>query len=299
MIDYISIPKRMTIPASWTETPEQEEQDKVDKAAQSYFANWEEDSLGQANLLLNVGKVVAVLGCAASICFVSIPGVILCGASLTVCFIGSNAIWREQVERCKKACLQLENWCNKFNQVAEALAEKIEQLAEKGIDDDFELDEEIKKEIVKLVDELPSNDLKSLADDLNKHHEQVFGETRSIGSRTWSDYWISNYLGCKCRLEVDHFYISIGSLRDTLQEENEHMKITLKILLRHLLPYFVENEEKKQKKESEIDIRTRMLLISGGFDAPPQGTDYFPTLIDEVEYWRQNVAIFRSSLLRL
>ena len=71
-IDFISIPNECDVPLGWTVTPKQEA-GQVDEVARSYFANWTDEFLDRGYLLLNVGKVVAVLGVGASIFFVSDP----------------------------------------------------------------------------------------------------------------------------------------------------------------------------------------------------------------------------------
>ena len=139
-IDYISLPKGVTVPASWPQTPDQDE-DKLGPVAQSYFASWKDESLRRVNLLLNTVKVVSVLAGGVALFFVSIPGVILCGAALTVSLIGSSAIWHEKVERCKKVCVRLENWCVELNEALEPLQEIFRPLREKIEDKDSEIED--------------------------------------------------------------------------------------------------------------------------------------------------------------
>ena len=89
-VNFISLPSDVRVPPSWSQTPK--EQDKVGEVAQSYFANWKKDQLSNLSLLLKLGSVTLLIGAGISVFMLSIPGVVLCGAGLTICLIGVNAI---------------------------------------------------------------------------------------------------------------------------------------------------------------------------------------------------------------
>ena len=220
---------------------------------------------------------------------------ILSGVALAVCLIGSNAIWREKVERCQKACLCLEYWFLELHRVIERLTEHIAPLAEKVDNTKFKVEKETIEELVNLLEELPSNDLQDLAADLEKQHELLFGDKRSIGQGTWSKQWIY-HLNIAFGAKLNRFYISMNALKAKLNDDSKHKKKMIKSDLLICMRYFVEQPEDQLNDDNQkVHYSIKMLHLSDRPDAPPQGTDYFPTFKDEVEFWCQNVAIFRSS----
>src|SRR5262245_43914406 len=88
---------------------------------QSYFANWKDQQLSRLSTVLTIGKVTFVIGLGLSIYMLSIPVAILSGVGLTICLIGGHAVRREQVDRCRRACLELEGWLTTFKDKCEKL----------------------------------------------------------------------------------------------------------------------------------------------------------------------------------
>ena len=166
-IDFISVPYSIGVPRDWFKTPDLDEA-KVNQVAQAYFADWADASLGNLNFVLNIGKVTMLIGVGVSIYLMSIPSIILCGAALTFCFIGSNAIWRENVTRSRNVCLELENWFIEFKEACENLKEKIEPFVADPKNDDIDLDN--LKELLNEFDKFPVNNLQNLVKKLEESH---------------------------------------------------------------------------------------------------------------------------------
>lgn len=296
-INFISVPKEVQVQSNWLDTPT-EDQEKIKQVAHSYLAHWKDERLQNMNTSLLVGKVTFVVGAGASIFFMSIPGVILCGAGLIVCFLGSHAIRREQIARCRDVCLHLENWFMRFKQVGDDLNEVFEPFADKVEDKNFELDDEACQTILKNLEEFPENQLQDLAEELKKHHEYLFGKERKIGNGTWSHYWIENHIQHAFDLDLAQYYKKMLFLKKTLTETNSELKNSIKTSLMYSFNNFMKEHLKTavSKDTDPVGNKAVMYLLSNR-DASPQGQEYFSNIMEQAEYWRQNVAIFRHSLV--
>jgi hypothetical protein len=305
-INFITIPKEVKFPISWADTPDSD-QTKVDQVAQSYFVNWKDEQLVNLNTALLIGKITLVIGVGVSFYLLSIPGIILSGAALTVCFLGSQAIYREQAARGQQICLQIEKWCIEFKKGCEEVKGKLEALVLQLQDKNSDIKDQTIEEVVEVIDQLPDNDIKNLVKQLEAWHLQAFGKERAIGSGTWSTYWIEHYLQFKfCGLKADFFYhtlaafrIELEDFRKKLENKDKDDKESLKLVTEQILESCVERKNKTQAKNPKNEAifdQGKMLLLTNRLHAVPQGQEDFDTIMDEAEYWRQNIAIFRSSL---
>lgn len=290
-IDFISLPRIVRVPFVWTETPDPD-QVKANQVAQSFFATWADERLGRSNFALNIGKVVSLIGIGVSILFVSIPGVILSGAALTICMIGSSAVRREQVVRAQQVCLDVENWCKQFTQACEHIKAELEVMINLH-DDTDDLDDKNFDKLLEVLNELPPNDLENMRQKLKDCHLQLFGEKRKIGSGTWSIHWIEHDLKLGFGTNLNLFYIEANVFKGLVQKKDNSkgFNVLAKVLLNHLI-----EKKKEAKAPDSIHDKTKMFLLTDRFDIPLQGQEEFAHLIEQAEYWRQNIAIFRSSL---
>lgn len=303
--DVISLPREViapfisSFPSSWRETPKKE--DKARQVAQSFFTHWKDNRLSNFSFALKVGAVALLGGAGVSIYMISIPGIVLCGAGVTVCLIGQDVIRREQVVRCKKACLDLEDWLICFK----AACQKIKQIILPGVDSKSQkvtLSDEASRDLLNIIDhDLPENKLEDLAKVLHAHHNSLFGEKRSIGEGYWSSYWIYSDLKDNFgRHRLNMFYNSpLKCLREYLQEHNEKPGIDMSGKISVGCTYLLKDlvgDGKSSELPHPILVKTHMMLLTGDSHASPQGRSSFANLIEQAEYWRENIAIFRSSL---
>ena len=137
-----------------------------------------------------------------------------------------------------------------------------------------------------MVEELPPNDFESLAEDLENQHDLLFGETRSIGSKTWSKDWIHHDLREAFCSKIGYFYARMNMLKLPLREniDDKTNQRILKVRLSLCLAHFVEAKNAKE----QVSYPAKILLKT---DSSPRGN-----ISDDVEFWRQNIAIFRASL---
>jgi hypothetical protein len=297
---FISLPQDVVIPPAWLETPQQK--DQVDQIAQSFFLDWKNDEVSQVSFRLKIGSVVVLAGLGVSIFMLSIPGILLCGAGLTICLIGINALQREQKERCRKACLQFEEWLISFKNGCEGLKYVLAPLLHVNNLTDH-LDQHprfagVMQELSSALKGIPGENVDDLAKSLEEHHHLVFGEWRKIGNSYWSPYWIRHYLNLAFGGKLTYFYAALEGLRETLQKcEKDPTYNKKKILIgAKLILDKIESKNKTPTQNVATIDQTKMYLLSDRFDAPIQGKEDFSSLMDETEYWRQNIAAFRSSL---
>lgn len=189
-------------------------QDPVNQVAHSYLASWQDKHMENLNRALTIVKVTSVIGAGISVYTMSIPGVVLCIAALTICFIGSNAIRREQIARCTDVCLQLENWLTCFKQAGEELKEKLESLNDyfkRQNAENLELDEEI-QDILTVIEKLPANDWNELTEKLQAVNLQLFGERISFPLVTTLRIF---------RSQLNHCNIQISNFEETAKQSDE------------------------------------------------------------------------------
>jgi hypothetical protein len=301
-VDFISLPKDVVIPPAWLQTPA-DLKDKVDFLAQSSFANWKNDQISNLSLGVKLLSAGCIIGLGVSVFMLSIPGIILAGAGLVICLIGISAVQREQVGRCKKACLELEDWLIRFNTSCEDL--KTVLLPLKDLDNSADINATLSKQDIstalKIFEDFPQNDLEILSTALKNHHHLIFGEWRRIGKGYWSSYWIEHHLNLDFGGTLKYFYIRIDGLKQHLREleadtsyVRKHNVVTLhnaKLVLDKLIP-----SKAAPKATDPVSLKSQMYLLTDDLNASPQGKDHFDTLIEQSEYWRENIAIFRSSL---
>lgn len=274
---FMSLPTGTLFSMDWMATPNLMDQEKVNLIAQrSYFKNWESGQLQNCKRVLNVGVVAALIGGGTSMFLMSIPGVILSGAALIICFIGRNAICREQILRCQQACLKLENWLLQLKEVAEKLKEKLESLVadpkNKGTESILKMDDKIIKDLLETIKKLPINDLTTHADKLVGHHGTLFGDTRSTVGGSLTDYWIMHHLKNVFGDKLYYFYNRISMLKEWIEHNQQEL---FWITCNDLLDSFLKPDHTK------IDVYKNLP---------------YPGIIEGADYWRQNIALFRHSL---
>jgi hypothetical protein len=297
---FISLPQDVLIPPAWLETPQQK--DQVDQVAQSFFSEWKNDEVSKASFRLKVGSVTVLASLGVSIFMLSIPGILLCGAGLTICLIGIKAIHREQMARYRKACLQLEEWLISFKNGCEGLKYVLAPLLHvNNLTTDLDQHPRfagVMQDLSSALKGIPGENVEDLAKSLEEHHHLIFGEWRKIGKGYWSPYWIRHHLSLVFGGKLSYFYAGLEGLKETLQKCEKDPTYDKKMILLGA-ELILDNIEPKNKsptsKVATID-QTKMYLLTDRFDAPMQGKEDFASLMDETEYWRQNIAAFRSSL---
>lgn len=80
-----------------------------------------------------------------------------------------------------------------------------------------------------------------------------------------------------------------------LNKDSKCKELILKKSFFDMILKYLTDQQPVPHCHGNVDDRD-MFLLSGRRDAVPQGQVDFPTLMDQAEYWRENLAIFRSSL---
>jgi hypothetical protein len=265
---YISLPREMNIPQGWERTPPPE--DRVNQVAKSYLAHWSEVQLKSRKKLLIVGAIASLIGLGVSCFLVSIPSAIICGTGLIICLIGGAAIRKEETVReasaYQQTCLEIEDWLLQFTKCCE----EINALMPQGI---LNLDNAPRLE--QIFKELPENKVKEFSERMIQHHVKLFGKMRRVGEGQISHYWMHNpFQSLFGRIHVTRFY-GLLELLTKHRDDSEQLLFSAKVTYDE----FFNNSRIKQEGEfSKL------------------GDRQFASIIDEAEYWRKNIAVFRSSL---
>lgn len=299
MINFISLPSDVKIEPFWMDTPSSDKRAK--EVACSIFTQWPDQRLKSVNYFFTFNKFISIMGLTLSFFWQSIPVMIFCFGSLMVCHLSKKVIRQEQIHRCRKACFHLEDWLVLFKNRYENLHSILQQFFFDDKDDQpnsANLKSEDLKKIIQAISKFPDNDLYLFLGKLEENFQTLFGHWRKIGPNQWSSYWIEHHLKINFYEKILRLYRTIHGFKECVKEYQE---ITNAHNTTNVIYRAYEFFRKMGKKESEeiidpISIKTDMYLLTGNSDAPPQGHLHFSKITDEVEYWRQNIALFRSSL---
>ncbi len=267
---YISLPKEMNIPQGWERTPPPE--DRVNQVAKSHLALWSEEQLKSRKKLLNICAIASIIGLGVSYILDSIPSAIFCGAGLIICLIGRAAIQKEERLRetsaCQQTCLEIEDWLLQFIKSSE----EINALMPQGI-----LNLDNVPRLKQIYNELPENKVEELFKRMIQHHIKLFGKMREIEGKQISEDWMfipfQTPFG---KLHVKQFYVSLKHISEPM-DNNEQLLFFAK---HQIYNDFFNNN--RVGREGEFNKLT--------------GYRQFASIIDEAEYIRKNIAVFRASL---
>ncbi len=300
---YITLPREMNIPQGWENTPVPA--DRINQIAQSRLANWSEEQLKSRKKLCKLTAIALFIGVGISLFWVSIPSVILCGAGLMICLIGSATIHLEQTARAKakleQTCLEIEDWLAQFKKACENLNGEAQHL--NAVTFSLKLEE--------FLGEFPENRVKEFGERLKQHHRDLFGEWREVREAKHSDHWISLHFDCGLRWELDVFYAELGEVKrrgQIYQEQvsgmvhNDRNAEDLMAMAKHVDEDHFKRKEIPQNPPltwaEGVNNETANYLLTGKFHDKrnPQCPKHFPNIMEHVDYWRKSIAVFRSSL---
>jgi hypothetical protein len=261
-IKIISLPEVvMPIPEKWRETPSVEA--RTGQAAQANFKNWSNKQLHSLLNGLEIGIIVSVIGgCLASF-MVGIPSLLIGGVAVIACLIGRSAVKRAEMTRIQESCLEVERALKEIKQSFDQINDCIQKLP-KNVDfnDDLDLYLPIFHELREAIESLPFEDnYKQLVEKLNQQQIDFLG----------SSPWLSVGLKTSFRLSVRSMYVISDEL---------HGKLKLEYFDKYFL--FAVDDFKDRCWIMRDSREERMHYENMGAGA---------------EFWRQNLAAFRSSLV--
>ncbi len=195
--------------------------------------------------------------------------------------------------------MEIEDWLEQLNRFCEAINLLISEGQRKAL-----TETDNAQHLQRLLNELPENKVKEFSEQIIQHHIKLFGEMRKIGERQYSYNWMDNPFLLTFGTHVTHLYIRLKTLNkhlaDYQNQPNAENRESLILSAKWVYDFSLHNTACNQAnpQAEAIDNAVDNDLREGvlGDNRPPQGPENFATLMDEAEYWRKNIAVFRSSL---